>query len=151
MEPGLENPAATGYFVALIKDGGLAGSDGALGLVEDGLDAVLVCDAERGGRWLVAVADFDADADRLGGCGNGDPVETICCETRGEKLIVGAYFDAVGVGVDLEDVEGVGAADAEALALSNREAVDAFMLAERFTGCGDQLTGRVGEFAALLG
>ena len=36
----LEDPAAAGYFVVLVEDGGLAGGDGALGLVEDGFDGV---------------------------------------------------------------------------------------------------------------
>jgi hypothetical protein len=39
---GLDDPAAADYFVAVVEDGGLAGGDGALGLVEGGEDFDLV-------------------------------------------------------------------------------------------------------------
>ncbi len=39
-EAELEDPAAAGDFVALVKDSGLAGGDGALGLVEECFDGV---------------------------------------------------------------------------------------------------------------
>ncbi len=73
----LEDPAASSYFVALVEDGGLAGGDGALGVVEDGFDVVGCEDSERGGGGLVAVADLDGHADGLGGLGDGDPVEAV--------------------------------------------------------------------------
>jgi len=37
-QPGLDDPAAADYFVAVVEDGGLAGGDGALGFVEGGKD-----------------------------------------------------------------------------------------------------------------
>lgn len=73
----LDDPAAAGYFVALIENGGLAGGDGALGFVEGGLDAVGGGDAEGGGGGFVAVADFDGDADAFAGLGDRDPVEAV--------------------------------------------------------------------------
>jgi hypothetical protein len=38
---GLYDPAAAGYVVAIVEDGGLAGSYGALGLVKQGADEVV--------------------------------------------------------------------------------------------------------------
>src|SRR5690242_13309331 len=45
---GLDDPAAADDLVFLIKDGGLAGGDGALGLVEEGVDGRVVDAVERG-------------------------------------------------------------------------------------------------------
>ena len=53
--------------------------------------------------------------------------------------------------MDLQDIERVRRADAEALALAYREAVDAGVLAYDFAGCGDEFAGGVGEGFALLG
>ena len=99
---------------------------------------------------LVAVADLDADADGFGELGDGDPVEAVGEEVAGLELFVGADCDLVGVGVDVEDVERVGAGDAEALALAYGEAVDARVMADDFAGGGDELAGGVGEVFALL-
>ena len=41
-----DDPAATDYFVFLIENGGLAGGNGALRFVEDGVDGVFVYTAE---------------------------------------------------------------------------------------------------------
>ena len=57
------DPAAADYLVFLIEDGGLAGGDGTLGLVEEGVDGVFVDAGEGGHGGGVAVADLDADAD----------------------------------------------------------------------------------------
>ena len=65
--------------------------------------------------------------------------------SRVEQVVVGAYGDLVGVGVDVEDVEGVGRGEAEALALADGEAVDAGVVAEDFAGGGDELAGGVGQ------
>ena len=85
----------------------------------------------------MAVADFDGHADGLGGFGDGDPVEAVGGEAGGEKLAVGADLDLVGVGMNLQDVERVGRAEAEALALAYGEGVDAFVAADDFAGRGD--------------
>jgi len=53
----LDDPTASDYLVFLIEDGGLAGGDGALGLVEEGVDGMVVDAAERGHGRGVAVAD----------------------------------------------------------------------------------------------
>ena len=104
------DPAASDYLVFLIEDGGLAGGDGALGFVEEGVDGVFVDAAERGHGGGMAVADFGADADgfAFGEAGDGDPVEAVGEEIAGEEIFVGAYGDLVRVGVDGEDVKRVG-------------------------------------------
>jgi hypothetical protein len=142
IEKALEDPAAAGYFVALVEDCGLAWCDGALRLVEGGFDLVVPDDAEGCGGWLVAVADLDSHADGLCGFGDGDPIEAVGGERGGEKLIVGADFYLVGVGVDLQNVERVGTADAEALALAYREAVDAFVMTPEESGRGSFCSSR---------
>ena len=104
----------------------------------------------RGHGRGVAMADLDADADGFGELGDGDPVEAVGEEVAGEEIFVGAYGDLVGVGVDVEDVERVGAGEAEALALADGEALDAFVVADDFAGGGDEFAGGVGEVFALL-
>ncbi len=76
-------------------------------MVEDGADAVGADDVECGRGGFVAMADLDGDADGGGGFGDGDPIEAVGDELGGEKLIVGADGDGVGVGMDVEDVERV--------------------------------------------
>jgi hypothetical protein len=149
-EGGLDDPAAAGYFVFLIEDGGLAGGDGALGLVEEGADLVVVDAGEGGHCGDVAVADLDADADGFGELGDGYPVEAVGEEVARHEIGVGANGDLVGVGVDVEDVEGLGAGEAEALALTDGEGVDAGVVADDFAGGGDEFAGGVGEGFALL-
>jgi len=75
-----DDPAAPGDLVALVEDGGLAGGDGALGVVEGGLDEVFGDDAQGSWGGFVAVADFDGYADGLGGFGDGDPIEAVGAE-----------------------------------------------------------------------
>ena len=81
------------------------------GSSKSGVDGVVVDAAEGGHGGGVAVADLDADADgfAFGEVGDGDPVEAVGVEVAGEEVFVGAYGDLVGVGVDGEDVERVGA------------------------------------------
>src|SRR5882757_4651238 len=106
----LDDPTASGYLVFLIEDGGLAGGDGALGLVEEGVDGVVVGAAGCGHGGGVGGGGLGADADgfAFGEAGDGDPVEAIGKEVAGEEIFVGAYSDLVGVGVNGEDVERVG-------------------------------------------
>src|SRR5882762_9791169 len=89
----LDDPTASDYLVFLIEDGGLAGGDGALGLVEEGVDGMVVDAAERGHGRGVAMADLRADADgfAFGEAGDGDPVESVGEEVAGEEICVGAY------------------------------------------------------------
>ena len=103
----LDDPTASDYLVFLIEDGGLAGGDCTLGLVEEGVDGVVVDAAERGHGGGVAMADLGADADgfAFGEAGDGDPVEAVGEEIAGEEIFVGAYSDLVRVGVDGEDVD----------------------------------------------
>src|SRR5882757_7369000 len=84
------DPTASDYLIFLIEDGGLAGGDGALGLVEEGVNGVVVDAVERGHGRGVAVADLGADADgfAFGEAGDGDPVEAICEEVAGEEIFV---------------------------------------------------------------
>ena len=123
-----------------------------MGLVEEGVDGVFVDAAEGGHGRGVAVADLDADADlfAFGEAGDGDPVEAVGAEVAGAECFVGAYGDLVAVGVDGEDVERVGAGEAEALALADGEALDAFVVADDLAGGGDEFACGVGERFALL-
>ena len=66
------------------------------------------------------------------------------------QLGVGAYGDAVAVGVDIEHVEGCGGADAQALALADSEVEDAVVMADDLAIGGDKLAGGVREGLALL-
>src|SRR5271170_3054720 len=88
----LGDPAASDYLVFLIEDGGLAGGDGSLGLVEAGVDGVVVDAAKRGHRWSVAMADLGEDADgfAFGETGDRDPVESVGEEIAREEVFVGA-------------------------------------------------------------
>ena len=125
----LADPAAAYYFVVLIEDGGLAGGDGSLRLVEDGVDLVFAVAVQGGCSGDVTVADLNGDAKLFAfvEIGDGDPVEAVGVEVAREEIFVGAYGDLVGVGVDVEDVEGGGRSDAEALALAYGEALDALV------------------------
>ena len=82
------DPAASDYLVFLIEDGGLAGGDGSLRLIEEGVDGFGVYAGERGHGRGVAMADLNADTDRFGKLGDGDPVEAVGEEVAGEKIFV---------------------------------------------------------------
>jgi hypothetical protein len=66
----------------------LAGGDGALGFVEEGVDGFGVYTGERGHGWGVAMADLDAYAYRFGQLGDGDPVEAVGEEVAGLEIFV---------------------------------------------------------------
>lgn len=125
-----DDPAAADYFVVVVEDSGLAGGDGALGFVEGGQDFAGFGRLEGGPGGVVAVADFDLDAQGGGERGNADPVEAAGAEGARGELFVGAHGDAVGGGVNVEHVERRGRADAEALALAYGEVGDAVVMAE---------------------
>ena len=107
---------------------------------------------ERGHGRGVAMADLGADTDgfAFGEAGDGDPVEAVGVEVAGEEIFVVADGDLVGVGVDGEDVERVDRCEAEALALADGEALDAFVMADDFAGGGDEFAGGVGELFVLF-
>ena len=60
------------------------------------------------GVWRWRTLMLDADGFAVGQLGDGDPVEAVGGEVAGHEVGVGAYGDLVGVGVDVEDVEGLG-------------------------------------------
>ena len=146
------DPAAAYYFVVLIEDGGLAGSDGSLRLVEDGVDLVVAVAVQGGCSWDVTMSNLDGDAEffALVEIGDGDPVEAVGVEVAREEIVVGAYGDLVGVWVDGQDVEWVGRGQAETLALAYGEALDALVVADDFAGGGDEFACGVGEGLMLL-
>ncbi len=121
-----------------------------MGLVEEGLDGFGVYAGEGCHGRGVAMADLDADADGFGQFGDRDPVETVGEEVAGLEIFVGAYRHLMGVGVDGEDVERVGAGDAEALALAYGEALDAFVMADDFAGGSDEFACGVGQVFTLF-
>ncbi len=154
----LDDPAAAEDFVAFIEDGGVAGGDGALGSVEGDAEELAGLggggvggeEFEESGGGLVDVADFDLGACGAGDAGDGDPVDSVDGEGGDVERGLGADGDLAGGLVDVEDVEGVGGGDAEALALADGEVVDAGVLAEWGTGGGDEGAGGIGEGQALL-
>ncbi len=152
LEAVVDDPASAYDFVLLVKYGGLAGGDGALGLVEASVDEAGASGGEGGGGGGVAVTDFDGDAELVAGVevGDGDPVEAVGVEVAGEEVGVGADGDLMGVRVDVEDVEGLGAGEAEAFALADGEGLDALVVADDFAGGGDEFSGGVGEGLVLL-
>jgi len=69
---------------------------------------------------------------------------------RGLEIVVRAHGDLVGVGVDGEDVEGVGRGEAETLALADGEALDALVVAMTSPVVVTKLRGGGREGLALL-
>ena len=128
----LGDPTTSDHLVSLIEDGGLAGGDCTLGIVEDGVDEVVACAAEGGHGRRMTMADLDGDADGfvLSEVRDGDPVEAIGVEVAREEVFICAYGDLVRVRVDVEDVERIDAREAEPLALAYGEALDAFVAAD---------------------
>lgn len=126
--------------------------DGSLRLVEDGPDEVVASPDEGCGRWRVTVSYLGRDAQLVafGQAGHRDPVEAIGGEIAGEEIFVGADRDFVRVRVNRKDVEGVGRAQAEALALPDGEAVDPLMMSDDFAGCGDEIAGEIGHLFFLF-
>src|ERR1700753_3080087 len=84
----LGDPPTSDHLVFLIEDGGLAGGDRALGLVEEGVDGFGVYAGEGGHGRGVAMADLDADADWFRQLGDRDPVEAVGEEVAGEEIFV---------------------------------------------------------------
>lgn len=84
------DPAAAYHFVVLIEDGGLAGRDGSLRLVEDGVDLVVAVAVQGGCGGDVAVADLDGHTQlfALVEVRDGDPVEAIGVEVAREEIVV---------------------------------------------------------------
>jgi len=85
------------------------------------------------------VADFYKRANRGGRPGDGDPVDVFNFESGGAKGVIFADNDAIGFGLDGEDVEWLTGGEAEAFALADSEIVDAIVTAEDFAGIGDDL------------
>ena len=61
----LSDPAAADHDVTVVEDRGLAGRDGALGLVEGDEDCVLACPFDHRCSWLVAMANLYRNSHRL--------------------------------------------------------------------------------------
>jgi len=74
---GLAEPAAADDQVVLEEEGGLAGCDGSLGLVEGELDLAVADGGDGGGRGLMAVSDLGEDAHGFAEVGDADPVELV--------------------------------------------------------------------------
>src|SRR5438874_372844 len=81
---------------------------------------------------------------------DGDPVELLDSHSVRRKLVVCADYDLVLVAPQLDDIKRCAGSNAQALALSNREIVNAGVLADHFAGCGDQLARGIGQSLALF-
>ena len=150
----LHNPRAADDFFFLVEDGGVAGGDGALGLVEGdehALAAVGRCYwLDPCWSWALAVADAGLNAQAPRERRDADPVGAVAGEAGPVQLGFGADGDVAAGGVDVQHVERVGRGDAEALALADRKVVDALVAAERLAGGGDELACGFGDGFALL-
>src|SRR6185369_5839478 len=98
-------PAAANDFVAVIEDGRLAGSDGALRLVERGDDFAGDRRLKRSPGGLMAVTDLDFYAHGGGQLGNADPIELSRAQSRRGKFGVSANGDTVAGGINREHIE----------------------------------------------
>ncbi|MCK7479448.1 MAG: hypothetical protein M0C28_20435 [Candidatus Moduliflexus flocculans] len=106
---GSDDPAADDG-VAVVEDGRLAGSDGGdgLGEVDAGPAAGKRRDRRRDGP--AARADLDPDLDRRGELVEGPPDAVADRRRAPERLALRTDDEPVRRGVDLDDVEGDGAA-----------------------------------------
>jgi hypothetical protein len=149
-DSGLVDPAAADDLVPAVEDGGLAGSDGALRLVEESVDAIVAVGPQCSPGRFMAMANLDLHAEFVGETFDGNPVEAVGVEFASEEFFVRADDDAVRVGVDGKDVArgsvsgDRGRRDVEALALADGEVVNAGVLAEEFASRGDKIASGVG-------
>ena len=139
----LKDPAAAHYDFSVIEYGGLAGGDGALGLVEGRGNFTGSGVLDLGHSWLVAVADFYADAKRLGKRLDGDPVQVAGAEGPRVEQIIGAEDNLIRGGLDLNDIERRACGYSQALALAYGEVVNAGVFANGFARCGNEFAGGI--------
>ena len=103
----LENPATANDLVAVVEDGGLTGSDGALGLVK-GCDRNFAGTNPAGSAGpggLMPVADLDLHAHGSGQGWNADPIESPGTQSGRGQFRIGADRDAMACVINLQDVK----------------------------------------------
>ncbi len=127
--------------VLVVADDGLAGGDGEDGVVEGDGEMIGSGHEGGGGGGIGVGADFGADAERFLRAGGipGEPIYFAGGEGAVHEVIFGADGDGVGVGIDAGDVDGVAEGDADAFALSDGEALVAFVGADGFAGGVDDV------------
>ncbi len=101
----LDDPTTTCNLVFLIEDGRLARGNGPLGLIEDGLDAVIPGYAQRRWRRLMAMADLDGNANGLTGFRDGNPIQAIRNQSSRQKLVIGPNLNCVRVRMNREHIQ----------------------------------------------
>ncbi len=101
----LENPAAANDLVAVVEDGGLAGSDGALGFIKVAVTSPGPAGwsvAQAGScRWRILIFT------RMGAVRvwNADPIQSPGTQSARGQFRIGADRDAMACRINLQDVE----------------------------------------------
>lgn len=126
-----------------VEDGGLAGSDGALGLVEADFDGPIGVGEECGGGRVVAVADLDGDVEGRVERFDANPIHVGDAGGGGAEVGVVADDELILQRVERDDVHGAAGGDAEAAALADGEAMEAVVLAEDGAIGSDDFADRV--------
>ena len=146
------DPAAGEEDVVVVEDDGLAGGDGMLRLLEVETEFVGGGDGRNGGLGGVIVTDFGGAKDGVtGGVRSwGEPIGLVGDEGAAEEGVFVADGDLVGVGVDVDDVDGVAKGEADAFALADGEMLVAGVLADDLAGGVDDLAGAEGIRGSAL-
>src|SRR5688572_18290769 len=124
------DPPTPDDFVSVVKDRRLSGRDGELRLVEDDLRPRRAVRGDGRGRVAVAVTDARREARRALGRRAGDPVHVVRLEGGAAELLARPDHDARIGGLEAEHVHRPSGREPEALALADRQPVDALMAAE---------------------
>lgn len=118
-----------------IKDGGLAGSDGALRREEADVRTITRKRAELGKSGGMAMANLDAGADRFirrGGRSDGDPIHLGDDAFDRFEFAAVTDDDAIGGGIEFENIKRAAGGKAQALALADGKILQAGVAAQNF-------------------
>src|SRR5206468_8443936 len=106
------------------------GGDGALRIVKANEDLIRSGRFNQGRSGLVAVPDLDGHSHRLAQFRDRNQVDAMRAERARIEFFVLADDDLASVSLDLEDIKWRASSDAETLALSHREIVNAGVFAD---------------------
>src|ERR1700722_390924 len=145
------DPAAAEDFLACVKHGRLAWSDGALRLAEMYARGSGVERRDLGFGGFVAIADADHRLHRRVGNDVGNPVHVAHLADRAAEFLVLAHDETIPRAVKRDDVHRrLSAGKSQALALTYRELMQPIVPAQNFTGSGDDIARFLRQIASLL-